>query len=58
MKQNDLDLDLICQDMIHADLSRLKETPGVNVSLSRHGATPHDAFGSGGCGSARDVDGV
>lgn len=58
MKQNDLDLDLICQDMIHADLSRLKETPGVNVSLSRRGATPHDAFGSGGCGSARDVDGV
>ena len=43
MKQNDLDLDLICQDMIRADLSRLRETPGVNVSIGRHGATPHDA---------------
>jgi hypothetical protein len=29
--------------MIHADLSRLKETPGVNVFLGQHEAMPHDA---------------
>jgi len=38
--ENDLDLDLICREMIHADLSRLKETPGVNVFLGSHEATP------------------
>ncbi|KAI9464765.1 UPF0187-domain-containing protein [Russula earlei] len=37
---NDLDLDLICREMIHADLSRLRETPGVNVFLGPRVATP------------------
>jgi len=41
--ENDLDLDLICREMIHADLARLKKTPGVNVLLGPHEATPHDA---------------
>jgi hypothetical protein len=29
--------------MIHADLFRLRKTPGVNVLLSPREATPHDA---------------
>ncbi|KAI0295779.1 Bestrophin, RFP-TM, chloride channel-domain-containing protein [Russula brevipes] len=40
--ENDLDLDLICREIIHPDISRLKETPGLNVSLSPHEATPYD----------------
>jgi hypothetical protein len=36
-------MDLICREMIHADLARLKKTPGVNVFLGPHEATPHDA---------------
>jgi len=41
--ENDLDMDLICRKLIHADLARLKETPGVNVFLGPHESTPHDA---------------
>jgi len=41
--ENDLDLDLICREIIHPDISRLKNTPGLNVSLSLHEATPYDA---------------
>jgi len=37
--ENDLDMDLICREMIHADLSHLKKTPGVNVFLGPHDAT-------------------
>ena len=28
--------------MIHADLARIKKTPGVNVFLGLHEAAPHD----------------
>jgi hypothetical protein len=37
-----LDLDLICREIIHSDISRLKKTPGLNVSLSPREATPYD----------------
>ncbi|KAH9991200.1 Bestrophin, RFP-TM, chloride channel-domain-containing protein [Russula compacta] len=40
--ENDLDLDLICREIIHADLSRLKQMPGVNVFLGSHENIPHD----------------
>lgn len=40
--ENDLDLDLICREMVHADLARLKKTPGVNVFLGPPETTPHD----------------
>jgi len=44
--ENDLDLDLICREMILADLSRLKETRGVNVFLGPREATtrPHEVL--------------
>ena len=34
----------MCREMVHADLSRLKETPGLNVFLGPHEATPHDVL--------------
>ena len=35
-------MDYICREMVHADLARLKATPGLNVLLGPHEATPHD----------------
>ncbi|KAI0048512.1 UPF0187-domain-containing protein [Auriscalpium vulgare] len=34
--QNDLDLDMFCREIVHADIERLKLTPGANVFLGAH----------------------
>lgn len=34
--QNDLDLDLFCREVIHADFEHLKQTPCRNVFLGSH----------------------
>ncbi|KAI0057278.1 UPF0187-domain-containing protein [Artomyces pyxidatus] len=46
--ENDLDLDMFCRDIVHADIERLKQTPGANVYLGSH----HE--GDGGKGKPTD----
>ncbi|KAF7984786.1 hypothetical protein HWV62_11778 [Athelia sp. TMB] len=36
--ENDLDLDLFCQEIVHKDLDGLKSTPCLNAYFSHHGA--------------------
>ena len=31
--QNDLDLDMFCREIVHADIERLKKTPSANVFI-------------------------
>ncbi|EIN06373.1 UPF0187-domain-containing protein [Punctularia strigosozonata HHB-11173 SS5] len=41
--ENDLDLDLFCKHVVHADIDRLKRTPCVNVWFGSYHATLVDA---------------
>ncbi|KAI0317615.1 Bestrophin, RFP-TM, chloride channel-domain-containing protein [Amylostereum chailletii] len=48
LMQNDLDLDLFCREIVHADMERLKQTPGYNVflgSTQTHSLRSHDETG-------------
>lgn len=39
--QNDLDLDLFCQEVVHNDIYHLKRTPGWNAYLHQCEGTAH-----------------
>lgn len=51
--ENDLDLDLFCEEIVHRDIERLKRMPCPNIIFNRHHGKGH----TNGNGNIEDAEG-